>query len=70
MILDTEEDGGVRMIHDIPSAEELFEAFQDDKRFRKQSVRCKTADMALEIMNIVGGEMEPWEAYQAGHCNS
>ncbi|KCZ62267.1 carboxylesterase/lipase family protein [Hyphomonas atlantica] len=70
MILDTEEDGGVRMIHDIPSAEELFEAFQDDKRFRKQSVRCKTADMALEIMNIVGGEMEPWEAYQADHCNS
>jgi len=68
MLLDTEKDGGVRMISDITGAEELFDAFAVDPRFRKNSVRCKTTDMALQVLNIVGGNMEPWEKYQADKC--
>lgn len=68
MILDTEADGGVRMGANTPPAEDIFEQFLADDRFKKQSVRCKTVDMALEITNIIGGDMKNWENYQQERC--
>ena len=70
MVFDTEADGGVRPIRHAGSMGMLARRFVSDDRFRNDTDRCKTAELAADTAVSTGVSTGPWRAIADKYCRS